>query len=117
MKSKYYLKDKKISIYQEEEISEPGEAPELRNVLVRGSAWAYVRQLSQRELYEAKAVGATEEMLFVINYLEGISVPNCNIVYNGRKYNVTLIDTFEGYRRDLTLYTSGGQTDDISGNA
>ena len=38
MKSKYYLKDKKISIYQEEEISEPGEAPELRNVLVRGSA-------------------------------------------------------------------------------
>lgn len=55
-------------------------------------------------------------MLFVINYLEGISVPNCNIVYNGRKYNVTRIDTFEGYRRDLTLYTSGGQTDDISGS-
>ena len=29
---------------------------------------------------------------------------DCSILFRGQTYNITRIDTFEGYKEDLTLY-------------
>lgn len=46
-----------------------------------GTVWAYFRNLSGKEVFAAATVR-----------------------YNGTLYNITRIDTFEGYKEDLTLY-------------
>lgn len=42
-------------------------------------------------------------MLFTINYRDDVTTV-CSVEYKGVKYNVSRIDTFEGYRQDITLY-------------
>ena len=42
-------------------------------------------------------------MLFQINYRTDLTTVNV-VRYNGTLYNITRIDTFEGYKEDLTLY-------------
>lgn len=42
-------------------------------------------------------------MLFQINYRTDLTTANV-VRYNGTLYNITRIDTFEGYKEDLTLY-------------
>lgn len=41
--------------------------------------------------------------MFQVNYHTDLTTANV-IRYNGRLYNITRIDTFEGYKQDLTLY-------------
>jgi len=69
-----------------------------------GRLWAYVRQLSACEVWAAKAVQQTEEMLFVLNWRGDIDA-DCFVGYRGIFYNVTRVDTFEGYKEeDLKVY-------------
>lgn len=42
-------------------------------------------------------------MLFTINYRDDVTTA-CFVEYKGVKYNVNRIDTFEGYKQDITLY-------------
>ena len=42
-------------------------------------------------------------MLFRVNYRPDLTTANV-IRYNGGLYNINRIDTFEGYKQDLTLY-------------
>ncbi|MCY1714030.1 phage head closure protein [Caproiciproducens galactitolivorans] len=65
--------------------------------------WAYFRQLSGKEFYAAAAVQATEKALFTIGYRTDITTANF-IRFRGVDYDITRIDTFEGYKADLTLY-------------
>ncbi len=65
--------------------------------------WVYFRQLSGKEFYAAAAVQATEEVLFTIGYRTDITTANF-IRFRGVDYDITRIDTFEGYKADLTLY-------------
>ena len=44
-----------------------------------------------------------KEVLFQINYRTDLTTVNV-VRYNGTLYNITRIDTFEGYKEDLTLY-------------
>ncbi len=67
------------------------------------NAWAYFRQLSGKEIFAAAAYRYDEEVLFTINYRAGLTTA-CYVEYNGVKYSVTRIDTFEGYKQDITLY-------------
>ena len=70
-----------------------------------GTVWAYFRHLSGKEVFAAATVNYKEEVLFQVNYRTDLTTANV-IRYNGRLYNITRIDTFEGYKQDLTLYCS-----------
>ena len=100
------LKDKKISLLEHREIGrnelnqpiygwEPKDGGE--------NIWAYVRQLSGREIHSARMVQAEEEVLFEINWRDDITPKNW-IVYKGKEYNITRIDDYEGYKDTLRIY-------------
>jgi SPP1 family predicted phage head-tail adaptor len=100
------LKDKKIILYRAEHIKDKdGFSTAKYTPLHSGRLWAYVRQLSAGEIYAARAVHQTEEMLFTINW-RGDVTPDCYIEYRGIFYNITRVDTFEGYKEDLKIYAA-----------
>ena len=68
-----------------------------------GTVWAYFRHLSGKEAFAAATVNYKEEVLFQVNYRTDLTTANM-VRYNGALYNITRIDTFEGYKEDLTLY-------------
>ena len=66
------------------------------------TVWAYFRQLSGDEIY--RITTQTEAtVMFLINYRSDITTENV-IKYRGTLYNITRVDVYEGYKRDLTLY-------------
>ena len=67
--------------------------------------WAYFRQLSGKAVFAAATTNYKEEVLFVINYRTDLTTAHV-VRYNGVLYDITRIDTFEGYKEDLTLYCS-----------
>ena len=66
---------------------------------------AYFRQLSGKEVFAAATTNYKEEVLFTINYRTDIT-PAHVVRYRDVLYDITRIDTFEGYKEDLTLYCS-----------
>ena len=101
-----YLKDKKIILYRSEIVKdEAGFAAAKYAPLHPGQLWAYVRQLSAREVFAAQAVQQQEEMLFVINWRGDVDA-HCFVGFRGVLYNITRVDTFEGYKADLRLYAA-----------
>ena len=102
-----YLKDKKIILYRAEQSTDKEGFPTAAKYkpIHDGRLWAYVRQLSASEFYAAKAVQNSEEMLFVVNW-RGDLTADLYIEYKGVFYNVTRVDTFEGYKEDLKVYAA-----------
>lgn len=106
MARKHLLKDKKISIiaYRELGRDEYNDPIHEWGAIENGeNIWAYVRQLSGREIFAAAQVQAEEEMLFVVNWRDNVDT-SCQIEYKGLKYDITRIDTYEGYKDDLKIY-------------
>jgi len=102
-----YLKDKKIILYRAEHTTDKeGFATAAKYKPIHpGRLWAYVRQLSASEFYASQALQRSEEMLFVVNW-RGDVAADCYIEYRGVFYNVTRVDTFEGYKEDLKVYAA-----------
>ena len=51
----------------------------------------------------AAATNYKEEVLFTVNYNPEIT--NTHVIrYKGVLYDITRVDTFEGYKEDITLY-------------
>ena len=75
-----------------------------RNATI-ATVWAYFRQLSGKEVFAAATTNYKEEVLFTINYRTDLTTA-CVVRYRGVLYDITRIDTFEGYKEDLTLYCS-----------
>ena len=96
------LKDKKINIYIERYFPNGNGYTTKVTEPLGLNVWAYFRQLSGKEIFAA-AYRYDEEMLFTINYRADLTTA-CYVVYGGVKYNVNRIDTFEGYKQDITLY-------------
>ena len=97
------LKDKKIEILAVTHTQDP-EGYSIETLTpISPPMWAYFRQLSGKEVYAAMSVQATEEVLFVINYRTNITTAHI-VRFRGVDYDITRIDTFEGYKQDLTLY-------------
>ena len=65
--------------------------------------WAYFRHLSGKEIHAAGATQPVEEVVFVINWREGVTAANV-VHYRGVLYDITRVDCFEGYKGDITLY-------------
>ena len=49
------------------------------------------------------SVQAIEEVQFVINWRDDITTAHV-VRYNGVDYDIMRVDTFEGYKNDLTIY-------------
>ena len=102
-----HVKDKKITIlgYLETgEIDEFGDPIKDWLPLPGGAnIWAYFRHLSGNEFFAAKQVNAREEVLFEINWRDDLDT-TMKVEYKGKKYQITRIDTFEGYKNDLKIY-------------
>lgn len=97
------LKDKKIEILKPVTVIDSEGFSETMLQPIDGPLWAYFRQLSGKEVFAAATVNYKEEVLFQVNYRTDLTTANV-IRYNGKLYNITRIDTFEGYKQDLTLY-------------
>ena len=97
------LKDKKIEILTATyTVNENGFAVETLQA-VCPPVWAYFRQLSGKEVFAAATTNYKEEVLFTVNYNPEIT--NTHVIrYNGVLYDITRVDTFEGYKEDITLY-------------
>ena len=95
------LKDKKIEIQESRYVSD-AIGNRKKDLVTVATVWAYFRQLSMKELYSV-TTQVQEEVLFQINYRTDITTAHV-IKYNGIQYEITRIDTFEGYKSDLTIY-------------
>lgn len=96
------LKDKKIELLRQVHTRD-GMGITTTTLESMGTVWAYFRHLSGKEVFAAATVNYKEEVLFQVNYRTDLTTANV-IRYNGRLYNITRIDIFEGYKQDLTLY-------------
>ena len=99
------LKDKKIELLQQVTTRDSEGFAQTTLQPVGAPVWAYFRQLSGKEVFAAATINYKEEVLFTINYRTDITTAHV-LRYNGILYDITRVDTFEGYKEDLTLYCS-----------
>ncbi len=98
------LKDKKIRIVKLQQSKDKDGFPINEWIPIhRGTLWSYYRQLSGKEFYASKAVQYDEECLFIINYRDDIDT-DMELEFNGKYYDITRIDNFEGYKCDISIY-------------
>ena len=97
------LKDKKIEILKPVSIKDKEGFTTTTLETVAPSVWAYFRQLSGKEVFAAATINYKEEVLFQVNYDPAITATHV-IRYRGILYDITRVDTFEGYKSDLVLY-------------
>ena len=97
------LKDKKIEILALQSVINENGYPEETLEPICPPVWAYFRHLSGKEYYAANAEQVQEEALFQINWRAGLSTAHV-IRFNGVLWDITRVDTFEGYKGDLKLY-------------
>lgn len=105
MKTKRFLKDKKITIIgitQGE--NSMGDPIEIEGPIPGGeNIWAYYRQASAKEYLAAAATQYKVEAIFIINYRTDIDT-SMKIKFRDQMYEITRIDDFEGYKKDLQIY-------------
>jgi len=98
------IKDKKIGIYEvkPERDLNGNEVKVKRYIHDINRLCAYVRELSEKEKFAAKAAGAEQSILFKVNYNPRIKAGQF-IEFRGETYAIASVDGFEYYKRDLTL--------------
>ena len=97
-------KNKKIELFELQYIEDDiGQQIERFINLTQTPIWAYFRQVSNSEYFAAKSIQSTEEVVFVINWRKDIST-YVQIKFEGKFYDITRIDCFEGGKNDLKLY-------------
>ncbi|MDL2224939.1 phage head closure protein [Eubacteriales bacterium OttesenSCG-928-M02] len=97
------LKDKKIEIFKQLVTRDKYGVSTTTLEPIAPPIWAYYRQLSGKEVFAAASTHSVEEVLFVINWRDNITTRHI-VRFRGADYDITRIDTFEGYKSDLTLY-------------
>ncbi len=75
----------------------------IRSVFVDLPCIAIFCHLSGREYHAANAEHMQEEVLFTINWRSDVTTAHV-IRYNGVLWNITRVDTFEGYKGAISLY-------------
>ena len=100
----YYLKDKKCRpIKCTRTGTTIGDYVETYYYSTPTALWCYTKQLSQDQVFQAKAYGQEESRLFVLNYRDDIEVYDM-IEYSGTVYTVTRVDTQDDYNTELFVY-------------
>lgn len=104
-----HLKDKKIVIYKSVEGKDADgfRVSGYMRVHETPTLWAYFKQLSGSLFYASATTNNKEECLFYINYTDVLKrayPQDYRIAYKGLVYEITRIDPYEDYKRDLALY-------------
>lgn len=118
------LKDKKIGLVSVTDVIDPeGNSVEVYSLVAQ--VWAYVRQVDQTKRTNTAAPYSDEELMFYVNWRQDLATsdgesPIRFVTYCGRVLEITRVDTYEGYRRDLAIYakstgTSGPRYEDVEG--
>ena len=96
------LKDKKIELLRPtfQKDAEGFGAETL--VPIAPSLWAYFRQLSGKEIFANATTVLTEQVLFVVNWREGLDT-QLVVRFRGVMYDVTRVDVFEGYKGEVNI--------------
>jgi len=97
------LKDKKIELLRADFSKDAAGFAAETLTPIAPPVWAYFRHLSGKEIYAAMTVQAVEEVQFVINWRRDITTRHV-VRYSGSLYDINRVDTFEGYKSDLTVY-------------
>lgn len=116
--SRAVLKDKRIGIYKKVTYKDAGfQTTGYMPITESGEFWAYFKQLSASLLYANNSVTDKEECLFRVNwndYVRHSYATDLFIYYQNTVYQVTRIDPFEDYKRDLVLYAKTTNTARLS---
>ncbi|WP_067925434.1 phage head closure protein [Alicyclobacillus shizuokensis] len=99
--SRQRLRDKRITILKLVSTSDDGFPVETWEPLM--TLWAYYRQTSASEFYEAAAVNVQIDAMFEIAWRNDLD-ETMRICFHGKEYTITRIDDFEGYRDTLRIY-------------
>jgi len=78
------------------------EAQEQWTPLIDTRTWANYRSLSGNEIFAARQAQFTEEVCFTVNWNKAVE-PGMHIIYNDKVYEITRVDDFEGYKKDMRL--------------
>lgn len=99
------LKDKKITIMKQISETNSNGFPQKKLIPLQGgeNIWAYYRYASGKEFYAAATTNSKVEVIFEIAWRKDIDT-YCKIRYKGKDYNITRIDDYEGYKRNLRIY-------------
>lgn len=119
MATREFLKDKKIGVYKKVKGYDKDGFPidGYMPVHEQPSLWAYFKQLSASLLYANSSTTDKEDCYFRINwneYIRNAYATDLSVGYRGKVYQVTRIDPFEDYRRDLVLYAHTTNTGKLS---
>lgn len=107
------IKDRKISIFEikSERNLKGDEVKVKRYVHGHERLWAYVRELSEQEKFEAKAVGLEQSILFKVNHNVKIKAGQY-LEFCNKTYVIKSVDGFEYYKCDLTLRAEQVKTEE-----
>ena len=98
------IKDKKIFIYEitAKRDTQGNEIKAKIYIHSKTGLWAYVREMSEREKFAAKAAGSELSTIFKVNYNKKIKAGQY-LEFKGETFLIESVDGFEYYKRDLTL--------------
>jgi SPP1 family predicted phage head-tail adaptor len=105
------LKNKKIEILELTRVKDSEGFTTEQLAPIAPPLWAYYRHLSGKEIYASGAEHAIEDVLFVVNWREGLNTQQV-IRYRGQRYDIKRIDNFQGYKQDIALYCKVQGEDD-----
>ena len=102
-REKSTVKDKKLTILTPINVRNADGELETRYKIKYRNIWCYVRQYNGDEVAKS---GSDQiympEFMFIINYKDDITNEDV-ILYKKEKYNIDVIDTFEGNKSDLII--------------
>ncbi|MGI6593694.1 MAG: phage head closure protein [Christensenellales bacterium] len=98
------IKDKLIAIYDiKAERNLNGDEVKVKKYIHdKSKLHAYVRELSEREKFSAKAVGAEQSTVFRVNYNSKIKAGQF-LEFRDDTFLIQSIDSYEFYKRDLLI--------------
>lgn len=116
MKNQYYKKDKKVKIIESYSKRDSiGQTISGYRYITNKSIWAYARQLSQDQIYQAGLHSIDENRFFVLNYRSDLAVYDF-IEYKGKFYTITRLDTKDDYNGELFVYVKDAPRGDTPKN-
>lgn len=119
-KQQYYLKDKKLDIYVGEKKNSYGVSTFVYTRRYKG-LWCYYRQNAGGTTLTGSALkvyDSTERVLFVVNRLpelRELPLADTKLYFNGRIYEITRIDDYEGYTDDYKIECEYSSTQSYTG--
>jgi SPP1 family predicted phage head-tail adaptor len=98
------IKDKFIAVYEVKAGRDVygNECKIKRYIHDRNRLRAYVRELSEREKFAAKAAGSEQSTVFRVNYNPKLKA-GLYLEFRGETFVIKSVDGYEWYERDLTL--------------